>query len=265
MKTTAAAWLRYPYDNAAYRYDAAALAARWQPLHAGDAEPLPDDPRLLAAWSLFHAGEFEHAVRAGLRAAAEGAAGGMTVANKSQLAYASYLEPSEPVKLALFHEVAARAQARIARWPRDASAHYELAVALGRCIQSLSVSKALMRGMAGRIKAALEATLALAPLHGDAHLALGTFHAEMIDKVGGLLGRTQGASKNAGVAFVRDGLRLNPDSAVARLAAAEALVMLEGDSRLKDAERLYAEAAAATPLDAVERLATELAKAELED
>ena len=72
-------------------------------------------------------------------------------------------------------------------------------------------------------------------------------------------------SKDAGVNYVREGLRLNPASAVARLAAAEALVMLEGDHRLKDAERLYAEAAATTPLDAVERLGAELAKAELED
>jgi tetratricopeptide (TPR) repeat protein len=261
----AAAWTAYPYDNAAYRFDAAALADRWPALHAGDAEPLPDDPRLLAAWSLFHAGEFEQAVRAGLRAAAEGLAGGMTVANKAELVYASYLEPSERTKIAMFHEVAARAQAHIARHPRDAGAHYELAVALGRCVQGLSVSKAMTRGMASRIKAALETTLALAPLHGDAYLALGTFHAEMIDKVGSLLGRTQGASKDAGITFLREGLRLNPASAIAKLAAANALIMLDGEGRLKEAERLYAEAAASTPLDAVERLGAELAKAELED
>ena len=263
--TMAAAWTAYPYDNAAYRYDAAALAARWQPLHAGDAEPLPEDPRLLAGWSLFHAGDFEQAMGAGLRAAAEGAPGGLTVANKAQLVYASYLEPSERTKIAMFHEVAARAQAHIARQPRHPNAHYELAVALGRCIQSLSVSKALMRGVASRIKTALETALQLAPLHGDAHLALGTFHAEMIDKVGSLIGRTQGASKDAGLTCLREGLRLNPASAVAKLAAATALVMLEGDKRLKDAERLYAEAAASTPLDAVERLGVELARAELED
>ena len=106
--TMAAAWSAFPYDNAAYRYDAAALAARWPALHAGDAEPLPADVRVLAAWSLFHAGDFEQAVRAGLRAAAEGAPGGMTVANKAQLVYASYLEPSERTKIAMFHEVAAR-------------------------------------------------------------------------------------------------------------------------------------------------------------
>jgi hypothetical protein len=41
--------------------------------------------------------------------------------------------------------------------------------------------------------------------------------------------------------------------------------MLEGDKRMKEAEQLYAEAAACKPLDAMERLDVEMAKAELED
>ena len=46
---------------------------------------------------------------------------------------------------------------------------------------------------------------------------------------------------------------------------ANGLVMLEGDKKMKDAEKLYAEAAACMPLDATERLDVEMAKAELED
>jgi hypothetical protein len=42
-------------------------------------------------------------------------------------------------------------------------------------------------------------------------------------------------------------------------------VMLEGDKRLAEAEKLYAAAAAMTPLDATERLDVEMAKAELAD
>ena len=46
---------------------------------------------------------------------------------------------------------------------------------------------------------------------------------------------------------------------------ANGLVMLEGDRKMKDAEKLYADAAATTPLDAMERLDVEMAKEELED
>ena len=46
---------------------------------------------------------------------------------------------------------------------------------------------------------------------------------------------------------------------------ANGLVMLEGDKRMKEAEKLYADAAACTPADAMETLDVEMARAELED
>jgi hypothetical protein len=42
-------------------------------------------------------------------------------------------------------------------------------------------------------------------------------------------------------------------------------VLLEGRKALKEAEKLYADAAACEPADAMEKLDVELAKAELED
>ena len=41
--------------------------------------------------------------------------------------------------------------------------------------------------------------------------------------------------------------------------------MLEGEKKLKDAEALYANAAACEPMDAMECLDVELARAELDD
>jgi hypothetical protein len=41
--------------------------------------------------------------------------------------------------------------------------------------------------------------------------------------------------------------------------------MLEGDKKMKDAEKLYAQAAACEPADATETLDVEAAKAELDD
>ena len=65
----------------------------------------------------------------------------------------------------------------------------------------------------------------------------------MIDKVGSLLGRTQGASKDAGLASYKTALKLNPSSAIAMVEYANGLVMLEGDKRMKEATKLYEDAA----------------------
>ncbi len=256
-----AKWTAFPYDADAYGYDAAALKKQWARLHAGDAEPLPKDDKVLAAWALFHAGEFQKACEAGLKAGGAG----ITVANKAQAIYANYLEKSEKTKLALLLEVSERAEAQQAAEPKNANAFYWQAYALGRYSQGISVAKALAQGLGSKVKGALETTIKLAPKHADAHIALGSFHAEVIDKVGKLLGRTQGADAATGLAMYKQALKLNPTSAIAMVEYANGLVMLEGDKKMKEAEKLYADAAACKPLDAMERLDVEMAKAELEE
>jgi tetratricopeptide (TPR) repeat protein len=255
-----AKWTAFPYGDE-YTYDAAALKKHWARLHAGDAEPSPKDDKVLAAWALFHAGEFQKAFEAGLKAGGAG----ITVANKAQAIYANYLEKSEKTKLAMFLEVAERAAAQQEAEPKNANAFYWQAYALGRYSQGISVTKALAQGLGGKVKHALETAIQLAPKHADAHIALGSFHAEVIDKVGKLLGKTQGADTATGLKMYQAALKLNPTSAIAMIEYANGLVMLEGDRKMKEAEKLYADAAASTPLDAMERLDVEMAKAELED
>ena len=256
-----AKWTAFPHDGAEYTYDTAALKKHWARLHAGDAEPLPADAKVLAAWALFHAGEFENATEAGLKAGGAG----ITVANKAQAIYANYLEKSEQTKLALFMAVAERAETQLASDPNNANAYYFMAYALGRYSQGISIAKAFAQGLGSKVKSALETAIKLAPTHADAHVALGAFHAEVIDKVGSLLGRTQGASKDAGLAMFKTALKLNPTSTIAMVEYANGLVMLEGDKKMKEATKLYEDAAAAMPLDAMERLDVEMAKAELAD
>ena len=256
-----AKWTAFPHDKAAYTYDTATLKKHWARLHAGDAEPLPKDDKVLAAWALFHAGEFQKATEAGLKAGGAG----VTVANKAQAIYANYLETSEKAKLAMFMEVAERAEAQMSADPKNANGYYWMAYALGRYSQGISIVKALAQGLGTKVKSSLETAIKLAPKHADAHIAMGTFHAEVIDKVGSLLGRTQGASKDTGLAMFRTALKLNPSSAVAMVEYANGMVMLEGDKRMKEATQLYEDAAASTPMDAMERLDVEMAKAELED
>jgi tetratricopeptide (TPR) repeat protein len=256
-----AKWTAFAHDAAAYTYDTATLKKKWARLHAGDAEPLPKDDNVLAAWALFHAGEFQKAFDAGLKAGGAG----ITVANKAQTIYATYLEKSEKTKLALFMEAAERAEAQCAEEPKNPNAYYFMALALGRYSQGISVAKALAQGLGGKVKSALETAIKLQPKHADAHIALGSFHAEVIDKVGSLLGRTQGASKDTGLSLYKNALKLNPTSAVAMVEYANGLVMLEGDKKMKEATKLYEDAAACEAMDAMERLDVEMAKAELED
>ncbi len=256
-----AKWTAFPYDNSAFVYTAATLKKHWARLHAGDAEPFPKDAAVVQAWIHFHAGEFQAAYDAGL--AAGGA--GITVANKAQGIYANYLEKKEKAKLEMFLEISERAEAQQGEEPKNANAYYWQAYALGRYGQGISVAKALAQGLGTKVKGALETTIELAPKHADAHIALGAFHAEVIDKVGKLLGRTQGADTATGLKMFEQALKLNPTSAIAMIERANGLVMLEGDKRMKEAEKLYADAAACTAMDAMEMLDIELAKEELEE
>ena len=254
-------WAKFPYPDKAIDRDDAAVKKAWARLHRGDAEPPPKDAGALAAWTAYHAGRFGDAVDAGTKAG--GAA--INAAVKAQVVYASYLEKNEKAKLALLEEAAAWADERRREAPKDANAHYLYAFALGRWGQGISVAKALAQGFGGKIKDALTTAIRLEPKHADAHVAYGAYQAEVIDKVGAIVaGVTYGAKKDSAVEHFDKALKLNPDSAIARIEYANGLLMLFGKSRIADAEKLYKEAAKAAPADAMERLDVELAKSELE-
>ena len=254
-------WISFP-QSGDYAFDAARVQQLWARLHAGDAEPLPRDARVMVAWALLHSGQFQLAAEAGMEAGGDG----ITVANKATCIYANYLEKKEKNKLDLFMTVAQRAERQAAEDASNASAWYWQAYALGRYSQGISVAKALAQGLGGKVKDALEKTIALQPRHADAHVALGSFHAEVIDKVGSLIGAmTYGAKKEAGLRLFQDALKLNPGSAIGMIEYANGLVMLEGDRKLKEATRLYEQAASSQPVDAIERLDIELARVELQD
>ena len=256
-----AKWTAFPHAGD-YAFDAASLKKSWARLHQGDCEPLPKDATVLSAWVLFHNGEFQKAHDAGVKAGGDG----LTVANKAAGIYANYLETKEKTKLDMFMEVAARAEAQQKADPKNANAFYWQAYALGRYGQGISVAKALAQGLGTKVKQALEQAIKLQPKHADAHIALAAFHAEVIDKVGSLIGgMTYGAKKDVGLSLFKKALELNPTSAIAMIEHANGMVMLEGDKKMKDATKLYEQAAVSKPLDAMERLDVEMAKAELED
>ncbi len=256
------AWNKFPYPDPGYTYTAASLKKAWGRLHAGDCEAFPKDAELVNAWIAFHAGDFEKASKLGL---AQGVAG-YSVANKATAIYANYLEKSEAKKLKFFEEVAARGEEQQEEQPKEAAGYYWHAYALGRYAQGISIVKALAQGIGNKVKHSLDMTVKLAPKHADAHIGLGTYHAEIIDKVGAMIGGlTYGAKKDEGIKFFKKALTLNPDSAIARIEYANGLVMLEGKKKMDEAVKLYEEAAAFEAADAMERLDVQMAIEELED
>src|SRR5450830_747274 len=254
-------WTAFPYAGD-YVFDTASVIKHWDRLHTGDAEPLPQNANVLEAWALFHSGEFRKAMDMGLSIGGAG----LTVANKSACIYATYLEKKETERLALYLSVVRRAEAQAREDPQNINAHYWQAYALSRYSQGISVAKALAQGLGTKVKCSLEKVIQLQPKHADAHIALGAFHAEVIDKVGSLIGgMTYGAKKDTGLALLQEALKLNFESAIGMIEYANAMVMLEGEKMLADATLLYQRAAAAQPMDAMERLDVEMAKVELAD
>lgn len=250
-------WTKFPHPDKAFSYAGAALKRNWARLHRGDCEPFPDNAAAQDAWRAYHAGDFAKAVDIGLHAGSSG----INAANKAAMIHANYLEADEDVRLQLFQDICERCVALQEAEPKNANAWYIHAYALGRYSQGISIVKALAQGLGGKIKHSLDQTLKLQPRHADANIALGTWHAEIIDKVGSMVGGlTYGAKKDTAEKHFRAALELNPDSSIARTEYANGLVLLFGRSRAKDVDRLREEAAACSAADAMERLDLEAAR-----
>jgi tetratricopeptide (TPR) repeat protein len=255
-------WNAYPHPEKKYSYPGDALKKAWEGLHAGDREPFPRDAELQDAWRQYHAGNYADAVEMGLK---HGLAG-YTVANKAMTIYATYLEKKEAAKLKLLEEVMQRAEEAMKKDAKNPNAHYLYAYAAGRYSQSISILKALAQGYAGKIKSALDAALKLEPKHADAYIALGAYHAEIIDKVGAMVGGlTYGAKKGASIEHYEKAVKLAPKSPIAHMEYADGLMMLFGDDKIKEAAALYEKAANMEARDAVEKLDIETAREELEE
>ncbi len=252
-----AKWNKYPHDQKAITYGGDALKKNWDALHKGDGEPYPKEAGLQEAWGQYHAGNFAEAAKAGA---------GHTVAVKATSIYANHLEKKDAAKVELYQEAMALAGALIKSDAKNPNAHYQYAYAAGRYSQSISVMKALKEGYGGKIKAALETALKLDPKHAEAHTAMGAYHAEIIDKVGGMVGKlTYGANKEASIEHYEKAIKLNPQSPIAHIEYANGLLMLFGDKQEDKAVELYEKAAKMKGRDSMEVLDIEMAKAELEE
>lgn len=280
------AWAPFPHDAAAFDYPGEALRKAWPKLHAGDAEPFPDARRAAAllkqagkaapkgadadtvaqslqdAWRAFHRGDFRTAFELGEKLGPLGA----SVAVKALGIHATHLVEDEAERLKRFQRAAGLAEAAIEVLPEEANSHYRYAFALGRYSQGLSIVKALKDGIAGKVRKALDAALELAPKHAEAHLAMAVYHAEVIDKVGAMIGGlTYGAKAAEAEKHVATALKLTPDSPIAHIEHGNVLLLLYGDKREDAAAAAYETAARCKPRDAMEALDAAYARSQLEE
>ncbi|NBB93995.1 MAG: hypothetical protein GVY32_12600 [Gammaproteobacteria bacterium] len=251
-------WAGFPHANKAFQYPGDKLKQSWEALHRGDVEPLPPDEAVLEAWRRYHAGDFAGAVEQAEAAGPEAHA----AANKASGIYADYLEEDEATKVAIYQAGIRRAERAIEANEEDANAHYFHAFLLGRYSQSISIAKALSQGIGGKVRDSLERALALAPDHAEAHTAFGLYQAEIINKVGKMVGKlTYGASADKAMEHFERALELTPDAPIAHIEYGNGLYLLYGEKRLDDSNAAYEKAASLKPIDAMQKLDVEFAKA----
>ena len=277
-------WAAFPHDAKGFAYAGDALKKAWPQLHAGDCEPFPDAkqaaalikaagkaaPKLDAdalaaalqdAWRAFHRGDFKAAFEAGEKLGPVGA----SVAVKAIGIHATYLVDGDAEKLKRFEQAAKLAEAAVKALPDEANSHYRLAFALGRYSQGLSIVKALKEGIATKVRTALDTTLGLAPKHAEAHTAMAVYHAEIVNKIGALIGgMTYGAKPAEAEKHIKTALKLTPTSPIAHIEHGNVLMLLHGDKKEDDAAAAYEKAAKVKPLDAMEALDAAYAKEQIE-
>lgn len=253
-------WASFDQDNRAFIQAGSALKKAWDSLHAGDREPWPEDPELQDGWRKFHAGEFAAAVTCGEAIGTDGHA----LVNKASGIYADYLEEDESVKLQIYQAGIERAEGAASARPDDVNAHYFHAYHLGRYSQSISVARALSQGLGGKIRKSLDRALEIEAQHAEAHTALGLYHAEIISKVGKLVGSmTYGASADKAVEHFKEAIRLS-NAPIAWIEYGNGLYLLYGDKRLEESNDAYATAASMKPLDAMQALDINYATASID-
>ena len=275
-------WTAFPHKDKAFDYAGDKLAKAWAKLHAGDQEPFPDDKhvatllksnpklgkdataianQLQDAWRDFHRGDFQQAYESGIALKALGA----SVAIKAAGIHASYLVDDDDAKTSRYEDLVRLADEAVNALPELANSHYRRAFAIGRLSQSISIAKALAQGLAGKVRESLDKTLKMEPKHAEAMTALGLYHAEIVNKVGGMLAKlTYGANAADAEKNLKAALKLTAKSPIAWIEYGNGLLLLHGEKREDDVAEAYDKAANCKPLDAMEALDAQWAREQIE-
>ena len=285
MASKKSSWAKFPHDQKAYDFSGDKLKKAWPALHSGDGEPYPDDKRAAAlikaagksapkalsaedlagqlqqAWAAYHHGDFQQAFELSEALGPVGA----SVACKALGIHSTYLVDDEDEQLKRFEQAGKLAEAAMVALPNEANSHYRYAFAMGRYSQGISIVKAIKLGLASKVRKALDKTLELSPKHAEAQTALALYHAEIINKIGAMIGgMTYGAKASEAEKLMTSALKLAPDSPIAHLEHGNMLMLLYGDKKEDAAANAIEKASKLKPKDAMEKLDAEHAKAQLE-
>ena len=233
------------------------LIKRWDQLHAADLAALPSG-ELLGCWLLFHNGHYADAARA----ADDLGSDGIPVLIRSVVAYTDYICEDEDETVELLQQAYLLGEAH----SHDSTNNqFTTALAMGRYSQSISITKALAKGLGGKVKHLLSEVLNSEPNHAEAHLAMAMYHAEIIDKVGAALGGlTYGAKAKTAYQHIDQALELVPN-AINLIEAGNAILLLKGDKGMDEATAYYERAAEVEALDALQAMDVDFAQSQLED
>ncbi|MCF6288134.1 MAG: hypothetical protein L3J53_02715 [Proteobacteria bacterium] len=260
-------WEKLP-DDFKFNYTQAQLAENWDAIHIGDKAEYPlnyeGDEDILTAqaegWLQFHNGNFQKAAEIGLSLGADGA----VILAKAVTAYCDYLCEDEDEVARLLQETMDICGQAAQAIPECHNTQFVYALIMGRYSQNISITKALAQGLGGKIKTALEATLALEPNYAEAHTAMALYHAEIIDKVGAMLGGlTYGAKKPIALQHFDKSMELAGEVAITAIEYANGLLLLGGQET--QATELYQQAAQCRALDAMQNCDVSFAQDQLDD
>ena len=285
MASKKSSWAKFPHDQKTYDFSGDKLKKAWPALHSGDGEPYPDDKRaailikaagksapkslsaedlasqLQQAWAAYHHGDFQQAFELSEVLGPVGA----SAACKALGIHSTYLVDDEGEQLKRFEQAGKLAEAAMVALPNEANSHYRYAFAMGRYSQGISIVKAIKLGLASKVRKALDKTLELSPKHAEAQTGLALYHAEIINKIGAMIGgMTYGAKASEAEKLMTSALKLAPDSPIAHLEHGNMLVLLYGDKKEDAAANAIEKASKLKPKDAMEKLDAEHAKAQLE-
>ncbi len=152
-----------------------------------------------------------------------GTSDGYTVAAQSLAIYAHFEATDEE-----WNEVIERAmrigEEAVRADPTNPEAHCQYAHAVGRYAQGVGTITAIRKGLAGKVRDALEAALEIDPDYPGAHLTLGGWHAD-VAAAGFLARKVYGANREDAVRHYERALELVPESKI---------LLYEYGSRLSD-------------------------------
>lgn len=161
------------------------------------------------ARSAFADGRFREAADIG---EALGTSDGYTLAAQALAVHAHYVAADEE-----WDEVIERAmrmgEEAVRADPANPEAHCQYAHAVGRYAQRVGTITALRKGLAGKVRDALEAALDIDPHYPGAHLTLGGWHADVAE-AGFFARRIYGANRKKAIYHYERALEQVPDSKI---------------------------------------------------